>query len=157
MGMASRLRSFLESRGIQYELLPHPHTSTSLETARAARVPGDRIAKSVVLEDERGYLMAILPATCKVSLDALERQLHRKLELASERELASLFEDCAVGAIPPVADPYGMPSVIDDHLWNLPDIYFEAGDHEDLIHLSGDAFREIQAHAHHGSFGCEPG
>ena len=157
MGMAERLRSFLDSQGIQYEVLPHPHTSTSLETARAAHVPGDRIAKSVVLEDEQGYVMAILPASRRVSLDALERQLHRKLTLASEEELSGLFGDCELGAVPPVADPYGMPAVIDDSLWNLTDVYFEAGDHEDLVHLSGKAFQEIQAHAHHGSFSCAPG
>jgi Ala-tRNA(Pro) deacylase len=100
--------------------------------------------------------MAILPASRRVSLESLERQLHRKLELASEEELAGLFEDCEVGAIPPVADPYGMPAVIDDCLWNLSDVYFEAGDHEDLIHLSGEAFQTIQVHAHHGSFCREP-
>jgi Ala-tRNA(Pro) deacylase len=156
MGMAARLRSFLDDQGIQYEVLPHPHTSTSLETARAAHVPGDRIAKSVVLEDEQGYLMAIVPASRRVALDALESQLHRKLALASETELAQLFEDCEIGAIPPVADPYGMPAVVDDSLWNLPDVYFEAGDHEDLIHLSGEAFHEIQARARHGSFSRDP-
>jgi Ala-tRNA(Pro) deacylase len=156
MGMAMRLRSFLESQGVRYEVLPHPHTSTSLETARAAHVPGDRIAKSVVLEDAKGYMMAILPASRRVSLAALERQLHRKLTLASEKELGQLFEDCEVGAIPPVADAYGLPAVIDDRLWNLSDVYFEAGDHEDLIHLSGQAFQDIQTHAHHGSFSCEP-
>jgi Ala-tRNA(Pro) deacylase len=156
MGMAARLRSFLDSQGIRYEVLPHPHTSTSLETARAARVPGERIAKSVVLEDEQGYLMAILPASCRVSLDALERQLHRKLELASEAELVGLFQDCEIGAVPPVADPYGMSAVIDERLWNLSDVYFEAGDHEDLVHLSGEAFQEIQVHAHHGRFSRDP-
>lgn len=156
MGMAARLKSFLDSQGIRYEVLPHHHTSTSLETARAAHVPGDRIAKSVVLEDELGYLMAILPASCRVSLDALERQLHRKLQLAPEAELAGLFQDCEIGAVPPVADPYGMPAVVDDRLWNLPDVYFEAGDHEDLVHLSGEAFQEIQARARHGSFSREP-
>ena len=156
MGMATRLRSFLDSQGIRYEVLPHSHTSTSLETARAAHVPGERIAKSVVLEDERGYLMAILPASRRISLDSLERQLHRKLELASEAELAGLFRDCEMGAVPPVADPYGMPAVIDDRLWELSDVYFEAGDHEDLVHLSGEAFQEIQAHAHHGSFSRDP-
>ena len=156
MGMAARLRSFLDSQGIPYEVLPHPHTSTSLETARVAHVPEERIAKSVVLEDEGGYLMAILPASCRVSFDALERQLHRKLELASEAELAELFQDCEIGAIPPVAAPYGMSAVLDERLCNLPDVYFEAGDHEDLVHLSGEAFQAIQARAHHGRFSREP-
>ena len=150
MGMAARLRSFLDSQGIRYEVFPHPHTSTSLETARVAHVPGDRIAKSVVLKDEGGYVMAILPASCRVSLAALERQLQRK------QALAGLFDDCETGAVQPVADPYGMPAVVDERLWNLSDVYFEAGDHEDLIHLSGEAFQEIQVHAYHGRFSREP-
>ena len=81
MGMASRLRWFLDSRGVSYETLPHPHSSCSLETAREANVPGDKLAKSVILADERGYIMAILPASCRISLADLQQKLHRKLEL----------------------------------------------------------------------------
>jgi hypothetical protein len=49
-----------------------------------------------------------------------------------------------------------MPAVADDRLWSPPDVYFEAGDHEDLVHLSGEAFQKIQVHAHHGCFSREP-
>ncbi len=149
MSMAARLRSFLDSQGIRYEVLPR------LETARAARVPGGWIAKSVVLEDDLGYLMAILPASCRVCLDALERQLDRRLALVSEADLARLFQDCETGAVPPVADPYGMPAVVDDRLWKLPDVYFEAGDHEDLLHLSGEAFHATQVRSYRASFSLE--
>ena len=153
MSMSARLRWFLDSRGIRYEVLPHLHTSTSLETARVADVPGERLAKSVILEDERGYVMAILPASCRVSLDALEAELNRRLELASEEELGELFRDCEVGAIPAVADPYGLPAVIDDSLRDLSDVYFEAGDHEDLVHVTGAEFQRLQERALTGRFG----
>ena len=33
MGMSTRLKWFLDSRGIRYEVVPHIHTSTSRETA----------------------------------------------------------------------------------------------------------------------------
>ena len=144
MGMAARLRWFLDTRGVRYETLPHPHSSNSLETAREAHVPEDRLAKSVILEDERGYIMAILPASCRISLVDLEHQIHRKLELASEAELGQLFKDCEIGAVPPIGDPYGIPAVVDDRLWGADDVFFEAGDHEDIIHLSGEAFHELQ-------------
>ncbi len=152
MSMAVRLRWFLDTRGISYETLPHPHSSSSLETAREANVPGDKLAKSVILEDERGYVMAILPASCRIALADLQRALHRKLELASEEELGQLFKDCEVGAVPPIADPYGIPAVVDDRMLSVDDVFFEAGDHEDIIHLSGEAFLELQKNATHGSF-----
>ncbi len=152
MGMAVRLRWFLDTRGISYETLPHPHSSNSLETAREANVPGDKLAKSVILEDERGYIMAILPASCRISLADLQHELHRKVELASEEELGQLFNDCEIGAVPPVAGPYGISAVVDDRMWGVDDVFFEAGDHEDVIHLSGEAFHELQKNASHGSF-----
>jgi len=151
--MSTRLKWFLESRGIHYEVVPHEHTSTSRETARVAHVPEERLAKSVILEDERGYVMAIVPASCSVSLEALEAELNRRLELASEEELHELFRDCALGAVPAIADAYGLPAVVDRRLWDLADVYFEAGDHEDLIHLTGADFQRLQQHSLTARFG----
>jgi Ala-tRNA(Pro) deacylase len=151
--MSTRLKWFLDSRGIRYEVVPHDPTSTSRETARVAHVPEDRLAKSVILEDERGYVMAIVPASCRVSLEALGDELNRRLELATEDELHELFRDCELGAVPPIADPYGLPAVVDHRLWDLADVYFEAGDHQDLIHLTGAEFQRLQQHALTASFG----
>jgi Ala-tRNA(Pro) deacylase len=137
---------------VNYEIVPHAHSGTSLGAARAARVPGERLAKSVLLEDERGYLMAVLPASRRISLRDLEEQLERRLELASEAELSQLFRDCEVGALPPVGAAYGIPTVVDDSLMNAPDVWFEAGDHEDLVHMRGREFLSLFMGARHGRF-----
>jgi Ala-tRNA(Pro) deacylase len=152
MAIAARLKWFLDSRGAHYDLVPHPHTSTSLETAEAARVPGGRVAKCVLLEDERGYLMAVLPASHRIRIRELTEQLERSLELASESELGQLFGDCELGAVPPVGAAYGLPTVVDDSLLSAPEVYFEAGDHEDLVHLSGVEFLSLLAGSRHGRF-----
>ncbi len=152
MTIARRVRWFLESRNVEYELLPHGHSSTSLESARAAHVPAERVAKCVLLEDEMGYLMAILPASCRIELPAIEAQTGRRLELAGELELQQLFTDCETGAIPPLGDAYNIRTLLDDELMTHSDIYFEAGDHEDLVHVAGAAFRELLSHSEHGRF-----
>jgi Ala-tRNA(Pro) deacylase len=152
MTISARLKWYLDSHGVKYEIVPHPHTGTSLGSAQAARVPGERLAKSVLLEDERGYLMAVLPASRRISLRDLEDQLERQLELASEAELSQLFGDCEVGALPPVGAAYGIPTVVDDSLMNAPDVWFEAGDHEDLVHMRGLEFLTLFTGARHGRF-----
>jgi Ala-tRNA(Pro) deacylase len=152
MAIAARLKWFLDSRGAHYDLVPHPPTSTSLGAAEAAHVPGDRVAKSVLLEDERGYVVAVLPASHRIRIRELTEQLERSLELASEPELEELFRDCEPGAVPPVGAAYGLPTVVDDSLLNAPEVYFEAGDHEDLVHLSGVEFLSLLAGARHGTF-----
>ena len=82
----------------------------------------------------------------------LEEQLERHLELASEAELSQLFRDCEVGALPPVGAAFGIPTVVDDSLMNAPDVWFEAGDHEDLVHMRGIEFLSLFTGARHGRF-----
>jgi Ala-tRNA(Pro) deacylase len=152
MSMAPRLRWYLDAHGVEYDLLPHPHSSTSAETAARARVPLDALAKPVLLEDELGYLMAIVPASRSVDLASLNEQLHREFELATERELGLLFHDCERGAVPALGSPYRIPTVFDDALADLPEVWFEAGDHEDVVHMRGDEFLRLLAGARHGAF-----
>jgi len=82
----------------------------------------------------------------------LSRQLDRKLRLASESDLPSLFGDCELGAIPAVGPAYGMLTVMDDRLREQPEIYFEAGDHEELIHMKQEEFTVLMHDAAHAGF-----
>jgi len=152
MPMSRRLRWYLDARGVKYEVLPHLRTQTSLQTARQAHIAPERLAKSVLLEDEQGYLMAILPASRRIELGRVERQLGLHMELATEPELVERFEDCQVGAVPALGEAFGIRTLIDDSLLVAEDIYFEAGDHEDVVHVDGDSFRELMSDAMHGSF-----
>ena len=155
MAMATRLRWFLDRSGLPYEILPHPHSSSSLETARLVQVPAERLVKPVLLEDERGYVLAIVPASARVDLAHLRRQLQREFVLASEREIEDLFPDCDRGALPPVGLPYRIPTVYDDCLAELPDVYFEAGDHEDVVHMKASDFLQLLQGAAHWHFVAE--
>jgi len=152
MPIAPRLRWYLDHCGLEYEVLPHPHTDSSLQTARAARVRPQKLAKAVLLEDDRGYVMAIVPACRRIDLDRLRECLGRELVLATEPELRSVFADCERGALPAIGTPYRVPSVYDDSLSGLADVYFEAGDHEDVVHMDGSAFEELLAGSVHGRF-----
>jgi len=79
-----------------------------METAAAAHMPGDRLAKTVLLEDDEGHVAAVLPTTHAVRLWDLWVKTGRHLVLAREIELRELFKDCDVGALPPVCMAYGM-------------------------------------------------
>ncbi|HHO69767.1 MAG TPA: YbaK/EbsC family protein [Gammaproteobacteria bacterium] len=149
MTVATRVASCLVGQDVDFEVVDHPHTATSLETAQLAHVPGDRLAKSVVLEDEQGYLLAVLPASHRLDLGELHRQTRRSLGLATEPELAALFEDCEPGAVPPLGFAYDVETIVDESLAEQPDVYFEAGDHEHLIHVSGETFEALMGGAQH--------
>ena len=152
MTIANRVADYLVEQGAEFDVINHPYSSTSMESAQLAHVPGDRIAKSVVLEDDRGYLLAVLPASCRVDLGELHRQTNRNLVLATEYELGALFEDCEPGALPPLGMVYQMDAIIDDGLAEQSDIYFEAGDHERLIHVSAETFETLMGDVQRSGF-----
>jgi Ala-tRNA(Pro) deacylase len=147
MAIAQTVENYMAERGIRYDVISHPHSHSSAETAELAHVPGDRLAKSVVLEDDDGFVMAVLPSTCHIRLGKISREMNRRLRLATENELPGLFSDCELGAIPPVGLAYGVPTVVDDGIALQPEIYFEAGDHEKLIRMSREDFRTLMDHA----------
>ncbi len=151
MTMAATLQRYLIRRGVDYELISHPHTACSAQTAQAAHIPGARLAKGVILEDDTGYLMAVVPASRHLRLGAVRALLHRNVGLATESELEALFGDCDRGAVPPVGAAYGLETVIDDSLTEEPEVYFEAGDHEELVRLSTEHFVGLLGSAHRGA------
>jgi Ala-tRNA(Pro) deacylase len=146
---------YLDERGIRYDLVSHVHTADSSHTAAAAHVPGAQLAKSVVLKDEQGYLMVVLPANRRVALGRLHKALDRFLGLATEQELGTLFPDCEAGAVPAVGDAYGISTMVDASLDACPDVYFESGDHVELLHLTGGQFERLTRNLQHGSFAAQ--
>lgn len=155
MAIAITLQEYLDKSGVEYDVLPHARTETSLNTAHKSHIPPEQVAKPVILEDENGYIMAVIPASHHIELGQLSRQLERRLGLATEGELSNLFGDCDLGAIPPIGEAYHMEVIVEDSLEKSSDIYFEAGDHRDLIHVRGPAFLQLLGNARHGHF-CRP-
>ncbi len=152
MAVAETVRLFLEQRGAHYSVIPHPHTQSSREVAEATHVPQAHLAKAVVLIDEAGYVMAVIPGDRHLRVGTLAKRMRRNLALAAENRIMTVFKDCAAGAIPPLGPAYGMQTILDDALVGLPEVYFEGGDHEGLIRVDGEQFLQLLKGAQHGQF-----
>ena len=152
MAVAATVQRFLEQLSVEYDLVPHPHTGSSHETAEAAHVSEDHIAKAVIVKDMAGYAMVVVPASNWVEVAHLRKELNRDLHLATEEQLVNLFSDCEAGAVPPLGPAYGVETFLDQALTSLANIYFEAGDHEQLVHTAGDDFRTLLAGVRHGYY-----
>lgn len=147
MAIAKRLEALLAAQSIHFELVPHQHTESSMVTAAEAHVPGDRLAKAVIVKDGDDFLMVVVPSDYHVHMGRLHRHLGREVGLATEQELAGLFSDCDQGAAPPVGQAYALKSYVERRLLEEPEVFFDSGDHEHLVKVSGDQFRKLQSAA----------
>jgi Ala-tRNA(Pro) deacylase len=152
MALAPSVQKSVAAKNLVYDVVAHEPTMSSMRTAEACRVSGDRVAKAVVLRDEYGYVLAILPASHHIRLNDLRTQLGLDVDFAAEYEIEELFDDCVPGAIPPVGECYGLDTVVDDSIEKQPEVYLEGGDHATLVHMSHAQFATLTATARHGSF-----
>ncbi len=144
MAIATSLSDYLAKSHINYDVVKHKHTSNSIDTAYNAHIPMAELAKAVVLQDEQGdYLMAVVPATHRLKLNWVSRQLKHRYSLASEQDLRNLFTDCDLGAIPAMGPAYHIRSIYDDQLLDEPCVYIEGGDHQALIKLEQEQFSRL--------------
>ena len=154
MAIAPLVEDYLSRHGARYDVIEHPRSRHSAESAELARIPGERLVKSVVLRDEDdGVLLAVLPSTLSVHIGQLSEETHRTLRLADEGDLQGVFPDCSLGAIPPLGPAYGVRIILDDSLEAHEDLYFEAGDHEHLVHMATGEFMALVGPAQKVHFG----
>jgi Ala-tRNA(Pro) deacylase len=88
-------------------------------------------------------LMAVLPADHQIDLEKVGKVTGKTASLDSEKEFKSLFPDCAIGAMPPFGNLYGLPTYVDKSLAAQDYIVFEAGTHSDAIKLSYCDYEKI--------------
>lgn len=155
MNALHRMERFLDEHHIPFDLVVHPHSQTSAETARMAGVPAARIAKGVLLNGVDCQMVAMIPADQEIHLGRLGLDHGVEFSLASEDSIARLFRECEPGVVPGLPNAWGVEMVWDDDLTAQPDIYLEAGDHERLLHIETRYLREIFGDAPHCHF-CQP-
>jgi Ala-tRNA(Pro) deacylase len=151
MSIAPTLQRHLD-RNVTYDVIAHEATMSSTRTAQACHVSGDCLAKAIVLRHDGGYMLAVLPASHHIRLTDLKRQVGDDVAFADEAEIKRLFPDCALGAVPPVGECYGLDVIVDDTIQERPEIYLEGGDHMTLVHMNQAQFARLMAEARHGRF-----
>jgi Ala-tRNA(Pro) deacylase len=155
MAIAQTVKNYLSQKSVNYGLETHPHSGSSHETALASHISEDHIAKGVIVKDATGYAMVVVPAVNYVEMKHVRKELDRELELVAEDEFAKLFPDCEPGAVPPIGPAYQIETFLDEGLTSLANVYLESGDHEHLVHVSGDDFKNLLSGVRHGHFSHE--
>ncbi len=135
MKIPKQLIDFLNESKVRYEILHHPEAVTAQRIAQAEHVKARHHAKVVMIKAGDQHLMAVLPADHRIDLDKIKKATGQAASLDAEQEFKPLFPDCAVGAMPPFGNLYGLPTYVDKRLAQEDYIVFEAGTHTDAIKL----------------------
>jgi Ala-tRNA(Pro) deacylase len=143
MKIPKRLIDCLEQNSVRYEVLQHPEAVTAQRIAQAEHVKGRHQAKVVMVKAGDQHVMAVLPADHQIDLQKASAAIGQPASLDREQEFKALFPDCAIGAMPPIGNLYGVPTYVDKRLAEQDYIVFEAGTRSDAIKLSYRDYERI--------------
>ncbi len=135
-----RIDQYLREHHLPYVHSTHVRAISAQRFAAAEHVPGDRIAKPVVVSIDGKLALAVVSATQRVDTEELRRALGaKKVELAPETTFQERFAGCEVGAEPPLR-LFGLQLYVDAALARARRIVMRGGTHEDAIELDTDAW-----------------
>ena len=143
MEIPKRLIDCLNEHKVHYETLHHPEAVSAQRIAQAEHVKGRHHAKVVMIKSGEQHLMMVLPADHQIDLEKVEKAIGKSVSLDKEQEFKPIFPDCAIGAMPPFGNLYGLPTYVDEHLAEQDYIVFEAGTHSDAIKMSYRDYEKI--------------
>lgn len=157
MALLACISEALERERMPYVVFRHPPAYTALEQAAVSHVPGRCAAKVVICIADGQPLQAIVPAHYRVDLERLREITGAgSIRLATEREIAALYPEFEVGAVPPFGTIYGHRVFVERCFVGEPEMVFDAGTHTASLRMHyfdfADFIKPVVA-----TFGIRPG
>ena len=142
--MNVKLEEFLAAHLVKYTLLAHREAFTAPEEAAAAHVSGHQWAKVVVVKKEDGYVLAVLPACCRIDLTRLQGLVGEGgLRLANVEEIRHACGGFEPGAVPPFGRLFRMLVFVDPSLLDQPELVVPGGDHRTAARIRTAEFLRV--------------
>jgi len=144
MSIAGLIKTRLIKEKFSYDLLTHTHTRSLEQAATLLQIPQRMVARAIVLSDGDQTIMAVLPLNHVLDFPALQEQSGSgRLSPLALDQVSNILSDCEHGSVPPLGHFYGIATYVDESLYSLTTVIFEAGSHESLVCLNHHDFERI--------------
>ena len=154
--LLSWIADLLRAERVPYTCFRHIPAYTAQEEAAVSHIPQRCWAKVVICMADDQPVQAVLPAHQMVDLEQLRLLANAvELRLAREEEIATLYPECEVGAMPPFGAAYGHRGFVERCLVGEPEMVFNAGTHTEGICMHYGDFSQL-AKPIVGAFGRPP-
>jgi len=143
MTLFDSIISYLESRGLPYEIFHHRPVFTSDGAAELSDHPAAEGTKSLALQSEHGLCVVTVCGDDRVDFAKLRAALGAKrIRMSNEQVLVQEF-GTEIGGLAPFGYPPNVPTLIAKRLFTQPHVYFNPGRNDVTVRVVGDVFREI--------------
>ena len=138
-----KIKVFLDSNKVNYQLLEHEAVFTSEQAAKARNAKLEEGAKSMIIRSEGVFYDFILSAAKKLDWNKIKDILNSKsASLADPKEVVEVI-NCEVGSVPPFGNLYNLKVYCDPSLLENEYIEFNAGIHTVSMRMKSKDWKEV--------------
>lgn len=149
MNIPATVKTYLANSGGRFKGRQTGDADSFEKAVELADLPLSKVVKPVMLKSGKAYLMAITRADQELDLPKVNRLFKREFELCSDAEIAALLPECEQHALPPLAEPYGLRSIMDKSVLEMEQVFFATGTgglfisagQEDFVKLQEDTWK----------------
>ena len=133
-----RLLDLLRTESVEFRVSSHDPVTTSAEAAAVRGAELRSGAKAMLVKSKAGFVLVVLAADRRVDWKLLAPLVGGKgARFASDDELAEVT-GLSKGAVPPIGALFGVRTIYDRSLLDVPTVNFNAGSHSDSVAMSRD-------------------
>jgi Ala-tRNA(Pro) deacylase len=138
-----KIEAHLREHHSGYQHRAHRRAVSAQRLAAVEHVTGRRIAKPIIVDLAGQLAIAVVPASRRVNLAALEEATGAPARMVPEAQFTTLFQGCEPGAEPPLG-MFGLPIYVDAELAHEPTLVMRGGTHEDAIEVETRAWMRCE-------------
>lgn len=153
MPISSKIKKFLDDKGVKYDLVEHKKVFTAFDKSQTLKLPEKIIVKTLVMKTDKNICLAAIPANRILDLKAFKKiTKSKKVGFVSEKIIKQKLKGIKIGAIPPLGSLWNIKTYFDKSLLKEKKLIMNGGSYNLSIMLSPSQVKKIEPELIIGNF-----
>ncbi len=145
MAIPARVKKYLETSGIAHEIISHKKVFTAYDAAATLKRELKDIAKSLLVQLDKRFVLVLVPADKRIDLQRLAKQFQaKKVTIAREAVMSKLLK-IKPGALSAFAKLHKLELVIDRSLLKSKKVVLSSGSYTESVIMKIADFVKLEA------------
>ncbi|MFA5029642.1 MAG: YbaK/EbsC family protein [Patescibacteria group bacterium] len=144
MSIPQKIKSYLDKTGIDYEEVAHKTVFTAYDAAQTLKKELKEIAKNLLIQADKTFVLVIVPADKKIDLNKLKKALRvKKVSIPKEQIMVKILK-IKPGAISSFGKLHQLETLVDKAMLKTKKAVFSTGSFTDSVLMKVRDFVQLE-------------
>jgi len=144
MSISKTLKNYLDKNKIDYEELAHKTVYTAYDAAQTLKKELKEIAKNLLIQADKTYVLVVIPADKKLHLEKLKKALGaKKISIPKEQIMVKILK-IKPGALSSFGKLHKLETIVDKTMLQTKKAVLSAGSFTDSVFMKVKDFVQLE-------------